>query len=70
MEKTPPEEKNKLLETIASGKGIIPYEKIVSQYSLDLAPENEDFFKRVNFLVTPSKNLFQTRTMKILKISE
>ena len=43
------EEKNKLLETTANEKGIIPYENIVSQYSLDLEPENGDFFQKREF---------------------
>ena len=43
------EEKNKLLEIIASLKGIIFYEKMVSQYSLDLVPESRDFFQEIQF---------------------
>ena len=44
-----PEEKNKPLEIIAGGKDIIPDEKIVLQYSLDLVPENGDFFQKSGF---------------------
>lgn len=40
---TPPDEKNKLLETLARGKGII------SKYSFNLAPENGDFFQKSEF---------------------
>lgn len=58
--------KNKLIETVANGKGVIPYEKIVSQYSLNLEPENGDFFQRVNSLVSSSRDLFKTRNMKNL----
>ena len=38
-----------MLETTANEKGIIPYENIVSQYSLDLEPENGDFFQKREF---------------------
>ena len=35
--------KEKILDIVADGKGIIPYEKIVDMNSLDIAPEG-DFF--------------------------
>ena len=66
--KIAPREKNKLLDIIASGKGIIPYEKIVSQHSLALTPEMEIFCKRARFLASLNKSLFQTTIMRIRTI--
>ena len=54
-----PEEKSKLLEVIASCKGLIPYEKIVSQYSLDLVQENGDFLKKRKFFSKLKKRFDQ-----------
>ena len=42
-------EKNKILKIISDGKGIIPYEKIVDMNSMFLTPENDVFFKKLNF---------------------
>ena len=41
--------KNKILEIIAEGKGIIPYEKIVDMSSMFLMPWNDVFFKKSEF---------------------
>ena len=35
----------KILEMIAVGKAVAPYEKITTFNSLDLVPENKSFFK-------------------------
>ena len=37
-------QKNKILVTIAEGKGIIPYEKIVNMNSMFVTPEKNDVF--------------------------
>ena len=37
-------QKNKILDIISEGKGIIPYEKIVAMNSMILTPENNVFF--------------------------
>ena len=37
-------QKNKILDIISEGKGIIPYEKIVDMNSMILTPENNVFF--------------------------
>ena len=42
------EVREKILDIIAEGKGIIPYEKIINMGSLDLAPE-KDFFEESEF---------------------
>ena len=42
-------QKNKILEIIAEGKGIIPYEKIVVMNSMFLTPENDAFFEKSEF---------------------
>ena len=38
------EQKIRVFDNIADGKGIIPYDKIVDMNSLSLTPENSDFF--------------------------
>ena len=48
--------KNKILDIILEGKGIIPYEKIVDMNSMFLTPENVFFkTKQQNFTVTSNK---------------
>ena len=42
-------EKNKILDIISEGKGIIPYEKIVHMNSMFLTPENNVFFEKTEF---------------------
>ena len=42
-------QKNKVLEIIAEGKGIIPYENIVDLNSMFLTPENDVFFEKSEF---------------------
>ena len=42
-------QKNKILEIIAEGKGIILYKKIVDISSMFLTPENDVFFKKSEF---------------------
>ena len=42
------DEKEKLLDIIASGKGIMPYEKVMNMSSLLETPEN-DFYKHTEF---------------------
>ena len=42
-------EKKKVMDTIVSGKGIIPYEKVESINSLSAKPENGVFFTRDEF---------------------
>ena len=37
-------QKNKILDIISEGKGIIPYEKIVDMNSMILTPDNNVFF--------------------------
>ena len=44
-------EKNKVIDIMVSGKGIIPYEKIKTISSLSLKPENGVFFTRDEFTV-------------------
>ena len=41
--------KNKILEIIAEGKGIIPFGKIVDMNSMILTPENDVFFEKSEF---------------------
>ena len=41
-----PSQKEKILDIIADGKGLIPYEKIVDQYSFFITPENGTFFEK------------------------
>ena len=49
--------KNKILEIIAEGKGIIPYEKIVDMNSMILTPENDVFSEKKRIL-----QRFETRS--------
>ena len=42
-------QKSKILEIIAEGKGIIPYENIVDINSMFLTPENDVFFEKSEF---------------------
>ena len=44
-----PKQKEKLLDIIANGKGIIPYEKIIDQNSFFITPENDVFFEKTEF---------------------
>ena len=44
-----PQQKEKILDIVADGKGIIPYEKIVDVNSLSLTPENGIFFEKSEF---------------------
>ena len=41
-----PSQKEKILDVIADGKGLIPHEKIVDQYSFFITPENGTFFEK------------------------
>ena len=41
-----PTQKEKILDTIAAGKGPIPYEKITNQHNFFLTPENGTFFEK------------------------
>ena len=41
--------KRRVLDIIADGKGIIPYEKFVDMNSLSLTPENGNFFEKTEF---------------------
>ena len=52
-----PQQKEKSLDIIADGKGIIPYKKTVDVNSTSLTPENGIFLKKVNFIATSNKNL-------------
>ena len=45
------DQKNKVIEIIVSGKGVIPYEKIERIDSLSIKPEDGFFFQEMNFLV-------------------
>ena len=42
-------QKDKTLNIIADGKGIIPYEKIVGMDSFFIVPENNVFFEKTEF---------------------
>ena len=42
-------QKNKILDIISEGKGIIPYEKIVDMNSMILTPDNNVFFWKTEF---------------------
>ena len=44
-------QRNKIIEIIVSGKGVIPYEKIETIDSLSIRPEDGFFFQKMNFLV-------------------
>ena len=44
-----PSQKEKILDIIADGKGLIPYEKIVDQYSFFITLENGTFFEKTEF---------------------
>ena len=45
-------QRNKIIEIIVSGKGVIPYEKIETIDSLSIRPEDGIFFfQKMNFLV-------------------
>ena len=44
-----PQQKEKILNIVVDGKGIIPYEKIVDVNSLILTPENGMFFEKSEF---------------------
>ena len=41
--------KNKILDIISEGKGIIPYEKIIHMNSILLTRENNVFFEKTEF---------------------
>ena len=45
-------QKNKIIEIIVSGKGVIPYEKIEKTDSLSIKPENGIFFSKDEFFST------------------
>ena len=51
-----PPQKEKILNIVADGKGIIPYEKIVDTNSMSLTLENSIFLRQVNFTATLSKS--------------
>ena len=44
-----PSQKEKTIGIIADGKGLIPYEKIVDQYSFFITPKNAKFFEKTEF---------------------
>ena len=44
-----PQQNEEILDIVAYGKGIIPYEKIVDVNSLSLTPENGIFFEKSEF---------------------
>ena len=44
-----PSWKETILDIIADGKSLIPYEKIVDQYSFFITPENGTFFEKTEF---------------------
>ena len=44
-----PTQKEKILDTIAAGKGLIPYEKITNQHSFFVTPKNGAFFEKTEF---------------------
>ena len=44
-----PAQKEKILNIMVNGKGIIPYEKIVDFNSLSLTPEDGVFFEKCEF---------------------
>ena len=48
-------QKNKILDIIAEGKGIIPHEKIADMYSMFLMLENSFFSKKENSIVILNK---------------
>ena len=45
-------QKNRILEIIVSGKGVIPYEKILTKDSLSIKPEDGIFFTKDEFFST------------------
>ena len=45
-------QKNKIIEIIVSGKGVIPYEKIETIESLSCKPEDGIFFSKDEFFST------------------
>ena len=45
-------QRNKIIEIIVSGKGVIPYEKIETINSLDIKPEDGIFFSKDEFFST------------------
>ena len=49
-------QKKKLLEIIAAGKGIIPYEKIVDMNSMLLTPDNDVFLEKSEFYSNLKQN--------------
>ena len=59
------DQKNKVIETIIGGKGIIPYEKIKSIDSLEITPEDGIFFSKDEFFSTLKGKT--TRAMKTPK---
>ena len=52
------EQKRKVLDIIADGKGIVSYEKIIGINSLSLTPENGDFFEKIEFYSDLKKKAF------------
>ena len=46
-----PKLQEKVLDIVTSGKGIIPYELIVDMQYLLLTPDDNQFWKKLNFLV-------------------
>ena len=44
-----PTQKEKIIDIIAAGKSLIPYEKITNQHSFFLTPENGIFFEKTEF---------------------
>ena len=44
------DQKRKVLDIIVSGKGLIPYDKIVSIDNLNSKPENAFFLQRMKFI--------------------
>ena len=58
------EKKKKILDVIASGKGVMPYEKINSMHSLKLRPEDGIFFTRDEFYSTTVRILYAELKMR------
>ena len=57
-----PDQKNKVIEIIIGGKGIIPYQKNESIDSLEITPEDRIFFSKDEFFSTLKGNMVDDET--------
>ena len=62
------EQEKWVLDYLASGEGMIPYQMITEFSLLEIKPK-DDFFEKKDFYSSLKKKIFQQKNMKTLKNS-